>query len=212
MSEHPSPSAAPAVPVGPASSAADPAVRRATRRGVRYGLSLALVLVGVYEVMTWSPTALMTLIDPLWVAQNLVQLAIGIGLLAVGLAVAPAHPARVGIAAVLAIGAVVLTALLTYLRFRGDLPILPPLLLIIVTPGTAALAAGLLGWLIVRGRHPLTWIGVVAAVLPGILTYVLLVNGAPAAIGWFANLLAFAVIGVGGAWLAVGLSKVLPGR
>lgn len=182
------------------------------RRGVRYGLSLACVVLGVYLVMQWSPSALMAALVPLLMLQTVLQLMIAISVLLIGLALAPTSAARAVISAVLAAGLLVVVTVLSYLQLTGVLALPARMLWSVLIPGTAALGGAMLGWLIVRRRHPLTYVLVLGALAPGLVRYVLLMSGAEPGLIWFSDLLVTFVAGVGGAWIAAGISRLLGGR
>lgn len=186
------------------------------RRGVRYGLSLACVILGVYLVMQWFPSALMYAADPVLVVQTLVQFVLAIGVLLIGLAFAPTSVARAAIAALLAVGLLVVATTLFSLRLTGSSLVPVPLARVpvfwsVLSPGTAALGSALLGWLIVRRRHPLTYVLVLGALLPGLARHLLLMSGVESGVTWFSDLVITVVVGVGGAWIAAGFSHVLGG-
>lgn len=182
------------------------------RRGVRYGSSLACVVLGVYLVMQWSPSALMYSAPAALVLQTVAQLGLAIAVLLIGLALAPTSVARAAIAVVLAVGLLVIVTALFYLRLTGSFLLPVPVLWSVLIPGTAALGSGLLGWLIVRRRHPLTYVLVLGALLPGVVRHLLLMGGAESGVIWFSDLVTAFVVGVGGAWIAAGISHVLGGR
>lgn len=182
------------------------------RRGVRYGSSLACVVLGVYLVMQWSPSALMYSAPAALVLQTVAQLGLAIAVLLIGLALAPTSVARAAIAVVLAVGLLVIVTALFYLRLTGSFLLPVPVLWSVLIPGTAALGSGLLGWLIVRRRHPLTYVLVLGALLPGVVRHLLLMGGAEPGVIWFSDLVTAFVVGVGGAWIAAGISHVLGRR
>lgn len=183
------------------------------RRGVRYGLSVACVVLGVYLVMHWNPGPLLYAAGgPLFIVQTVLQLVIAGLVLVVGLAVAPTSVVRAVIAVVLAAGLIGATTALFYLRLTGGLVLPMPLLGTLISPGAAALGGALLGWLIVRRRHPLTYVLVLGALLPGFVRHALLRGGADMGLIWFSDLLITLVVGVAGAWIAAGISRVLDPR
>lgn len=181
------------------------------RRGVRYGISLAAVVLGVYLLLQWQPGPLLNMGmggSSLLVLQSLAMFAIGVLVLACGLAIAPASPARTVPMALLALVAVPLAAVILYLRVTGALPGRPVWLWNLMTPGTAALAVAILGWLVVRSRPVLTYVLVVAALLPAIVRFGLLLAGVESPVIWFTDLALSAVVGVGAAWLAAGVARM----
>lgn len=179
------------------------------RRGVRYGLSLACVVLGVYLVMQWNPGPLLYAAGPLVTAQAVLQLVIAVLVLVAGIAVAPTSVVRAAVAAVLAAGLILLATVLFYLRLTGALVLPLPLLWSLINPVAAALGGALLGWLIVRRRHPLTYVLVLGALVPGFVRHALVLSGADSGLIWFSDLLVALVVGVVGAWIAAGISRVL---
>lgn len=180
------------------------------RRGVRYGISLTAVLFGVYLVLQWNPGPLLTFgsSPPLLMAQSLFQLSIAVLLAAVGLAVAPASPARTLPMALLVLVLVPLSALALYLRMTGWLPPMPVWLWNLMSPGTVALGTALLGWLVVRSRPVLTYVLVLGALLPALGRFAVLIAGAETSLVWYTDLLLSAVVGVGAAWVAALVARL----
>lgn len=198
---------------GPSAGASAALSSRAEhRRGVRYGLALACMVLGVYLVMQWNPGPLLYDAAPLFRVQTVLQLAIAVLVLFLGLAVAPTSVARAAISAVLVAGLIIVASLLFYFRLTGALMLPVVMLGSLITPGYAALGGALLGWLIVRRRHPLTYLLVLGALLPGLVRHALVLAGAGAGMIWFSDLLITLVVGVGGAWIAAGVSWMLGRR
>ena len=188
----------------PARSAAE------RRRGARYGISLACVVLGVYLLLQWQlgPLLSMGVVSPLLVLQVLLMLAIGVLVLAGGLAIAPASPLRTEPMVLLALVVVPLAAAVLYFRITGALPGRPVWLWNLITPGTAALAVAILGWLVVRGRPALSYVLVIVALLPAVVRFGLLLAGVESSFIWFTDLALSFVAGVGAAWLAAGGTRM----
>lgn len=188
--------------------APQPDDRHQYRRGVRYGASLASVLLGVYLVMSWNMSLLVSRPDALLVLVTLVQLAIAVAALAGGLALAPSSPGRSLGAAALAVVLVVASVVLTYMRVSGQVRGGGWLLWTLTNPATAALLAALLGWLIVRRRPAISYLLLVAAFLPAFVRYRLQVAGVSSGAIWFSDLFFALAVGVGVAWVARALEAV----
>lgn len=203
------PAPPPASPGRRPDEAGQRAIRAARAGGVRYGISLVAAGLGVYLALNWNPNALISLREPLWVLQSIAQLAIAVLVLAGGLAVAPSSALRGLLAAVLAVVAVSGAALLQYLRITGELLVGPAWFWVFVHPGVAALAAAILGWLIVRRRPVLTYPLVLGALIPGLVRWQLLLAGVDPAVLWFVDVTLTAVVGVIAAWLAYGVAAAL---
>lgn len=197
-------------PSAPGRPRPDAAVDRAQyRRGTRYGIAAVAVPLGVYQLLSWDVTPLIHALDPMWVLQSILQLLVGLTLLVGGLAVAPTSPVRAVLASVLALGAVGAAAGLMALRLTSGLLAGPPALWSVLSPGYAALASALLGWLIVRRRHPLTYVLVIGALIPGLVRYQLLLAGVDMTLVRLMDVVLTAGVGVIGAWIAFAVTALL---
>jgi hypothetical protein len=197
--------ATPAIP--PATPPAE--MRAASVRGARYGIALTAVLLGVFLVLQWSPAALLGPQASLWALQAVAQLAIGIVVLAGGLAAAPTSLLRSLLAAVIAVVLVIGAAVLLYLRATGVVRGGPPLLWAFLGLPTAALLSGLLGWLVVRRRPLIAYVLLLGVFLPALVRHLLLLSGVETAVIWFSDVALSLVVGVVVAWMAFGAAMLL---
>ncbi len=74
------------------------------------------------------------------------------------------------------------------------------------------LIAGVGGWLIARGRHPLSWIVLVLAVIPALVTPVMTQHSFPSGAIALITQAMTAVIGFGAVWLAAVIDRAQGGR
>lgn len=78
----------------------------------------------------------------------------------------------------------------------------------VLDQGFIMLVAAIGGWVIARGRHPLSWIVVILAVIPAILTPIMMDNSFPTGALALVSQAAVAVGGLGAVWLAVWLDRM----
>ena len=131
-------------------------------------------------------------------------------MLAGGLALAPTALWRAALAVLVVVVPVLLGTVLVFPYLRGDLDLPQPfprmLDLSILGP-----AVGLLGWLIVRGRSPVTYVLVLGFLLILPAQRMVMYYGIPSPVLWGVELVLAAVIGIAAAWLAALGSRWLPG-
>lgn len=184
--------------------------RHERRDGARYGMALVATVIGSYLLTQWSPVGFVGFDDPLLKLQGIVQLGIGLLVLAGGLALAPTALWRAALAVLVVVVPVLLGTVLVISYLRGDLDLPQPfprmLDLSIIGP-----AVGLLGWLIVRGRSPLTLLLVLGFLLILPAQWAVMYHGIPSPVLWGVELVLAAVIGIAAAWLAALGSRWLPG-
>lgn len=82
----------------------------------------------------------------------------------------------------------------------------------ILDQGLVVLLASVGGWVIARGRHPLTWVVVVLAAVPAVITPILVENSFPSGAIAIISQAAVAVCGLGAVWIAVWLDGVIARR
>ncbi len=82
----------------------------------------------------------------------------------------------------------------------------------ILDQGSVALLASVGGWLIARGRHPLSWSVVVLAVIPALITPLLVENSFPSGAIALISQATVAIVGLGAVWLAVVIDKAMGRR
>ncbi|UVY84140.1 hypothetical protein NLU66_00665 [Brachybacterium sp. NBEC-018] len=196
---------------GPQFGAPVPAPDRRERRdGARYGMALVATVIGSYLLAQWSPVGFVGFDDPLLRLQGIGQLGIGLLVLAGGLALAPTALWRAALAVLVVVVPVLLGTVLVIPYLRGDLDMPQPfprmLDLSILGP-----AVGLLGWLIVRGRSPVTYVLVLGFLLILPAQWAVMFYGIPSPVLWGVELVLAAVIGIGAAWLAALGSRWLLG-
>lgn len=184
--------------------------RRERRDGARYGMALVATVLGSYLLSQWSPVGFVGFDDPLLRLQGIVQLGIGLLVLAGGLALAPTALWRAALAAAVVVVPVLLGTVLVIPYLRGDLD-LPRLFARMLDLSILGPAVGLLGWLIVRGRSPLTYLLVLGFLLILPAQWAVMFYGIPSPVLWGVELVLAAVIGIGAAWLAALGSRWLPG-
>ncbi|MCW1806550.1 hypothetical protein, partial [Brachybacterium squillarum] len=184
--------------------------RRERRDGARYGMALVATVIGSYLLSQWSPVGFVGYDDSLLRLQGILQLGIGLLVLAGGLALAPTALWRAALAVLVVVVPVLLGTVLVISYLRGDLDLPQPfprmLDLSILGP-----AVGLLGWLIVRGRSPLTYLLVLGFLLILPAQWMVMYHGIPSPVLWGVELVLAAVIGIAAAWLAALGSRWLPG-
>lgn len=82
----------------------------------------------------------------------------------------------------------------------------------VLDQGFVMIVASVGGWVIARGRHPLSWIVVALAVIPAILTPIMAENSFPTGALALVSQAAVTVSGVGAVWLAVWIDRLIARR
>jgi len=82
----------------------------------------------------------------------------------------------------------------------------------IVNQGLVTLVVSLGGWLLVRGRHPLAFIVLLLAVVPPIVSRILVDVAVTSGVYTLVTEAMVVVLGIGGAWLAVLIDRRVGGR
>lgn len=207
-----------AVAEGPAPSAtAEPGTARAEYvRGARYGAALAATLLGGYLMATQGigQFVQLTLIgngEPEVAVLVFSRFLFGVVVLVVGLLVAPTSVARRVIAAGIAVVLTVVSSLLFAGRLNGDVP-LPHWSSGFLHPAFVATLAATVGWLIVRERHPLTFLLLILTVVLGVLPHQFIIQSVPSAVTELTVVPLAAIVGVGIAWAAAGITRAFRGR
>lgn len=124
--------------------------------------------------------------------------------------IAPTTPTRRFVAAGLAVVILLIWALLTAGRLGGSLPPIggPMVIQVFIAPAGAGVFVALLGWLIVRERSPLSYLVLLLTPLLGIVALATAFNGVDSGTTQLLIVPLAAVIGIGGAWAARGLSTL----
>jgi len=82
----------------------------------------------------------------------------------------------------------------------------------VLDQGAVALLAAVGGWVIARGRHPWSWSVVVLAVIPALITPLLVENAFPSGAIALISQGTVAVVGIGAVWLAVWIDRRVAAR
>lgn len=82
----------------------------------------------------------------------------------------------------------------------------------VLDQGGVTLVAAVGGWLIARGRHPLSWLVVLLAVIPALITPLLVENSFPSGAMALISQATVAVVGLAAVWLAVSIDRRVADR
>ncbi|MFB8891747.1 hypothetical protein [Microbacterium plantarum] len=144
-------------------------------RGARYGAAVVATMFATYLAVASDFSAIVqaemyagTITNDMPYVDTL-QFLLVVATLVAALAVLPTSPMRRLGGVTLACVALFLWATFGLLRGAGHLAHLDPLWEVVLNQGFIALLAGVGGWVIARGRHPLSWVVVVVALVPPIV-------------------------------------------
>lgn len=82
----------------------------------------------------------------------------------------------------------------------------------VLDQGAVVLLAAVGGWVIARGRHPWSWTVVILAIIPALVTPILVEHSFPSSAIALISQGIVAVVGLGAVWLAVGIDRRLTRR
>jgi hypothetical protein len=214
------PAAAPPAPMGDPIAMTAPTVARtspAARAGIRYGMSLVAVLLGVYLLLNGSygqfvSFTLQPQTDPLLSAQLFLTFLFGVVVVVFGLVVAPGSLARRLIGTAIFVVLVLLYAIMVpvYLHGGGGVVVQA-----IAQPSFMVTLGATAAWLLVRGRPAWSLVFVIAIVLIPVIVNALFRAAAIAGSVGVVNMAQIvlpAIFGIGIAWLgrAVAGSRAQP--
>ncbi|RKE64556.1 hypothetical protein [Microbacterium sp. AG238] len=144
-------------------------------RGARYGAAIVAATFATYlavasdfsaivqaEIYAGAITNDMPYVDTF-------QFVLVVATLVAAFALLPTSPMRRVGGVTLACVALFLWATFGLLRGAGHLAHLDPLWAVVLNQGFIALLAGVGGWVVARGRHPLSWVVMVVALVPPIV-------------------------------------------
>lgn len=144
-------------------------------RGARYGAAIVAAMFATYLAVASDFSAIVqaemyagTITNDMPYVDTL-QFVLVVATLVAALAALPTSPMRRVGSVTLACVALFLWATFGLLRGAGHLGHLDPLWEVVLNQGFIALLAGVGGWVIARGRHPLSWVVVVIALVPPIV-------------------------------------------
>ncbi len=183
----------------------------------RWGISVTSVLLGTYLLMKTDAFFLISSIgfrsqdDPALLIMLLADALFATLVLLIGLAVAPATVARRAIVVGLAGFVILIGVLVAAVSFASVFPIPGPGGLIIrsaLLPSLSAPFLATIGWLLVRGRPPVTLLfALLFATLPS-LNVALVFAGVDASVFSLVSVPIAAFFGIGIAWAAAALDRV----
>ncbi len=177
-------------------------------RSARYGVSIGTMLFAAYLTVATDFSAIIQAsnfagsIGSDVPQVNLVQ---GFTILALFVASAcfmPVSAARRVSAATFASTMLLIWAILGIQRGTGNLGDDNALLEFVLNQGVLALLVAIVSWLILRGRHPVSYVVVLVALVPGVEAALLNSAGASAAALAMTQQITVVVLGIGAAWLA----------
>ncbi len=187
-------------------------------RGARYGAAIVAAMFGTYLAVASDFSAIVqaqmyagTITNDMPYVDTL-QFVLVVTTLVAAFAVLPTSPMRRVGGVTLACVALFLWATFGLLRGAGHLAHLDPLWEVVLNQGFIALLAGVGGWVVARGRHPLSWVVVIVALVPPIVGPRLVEANVTS--GGYALAMQGIVI-VGGlvaTWAAVGIDRLLRRR
>lgn len=141
-------------------------------RGPRYGAAIVAAMFGTYLAIASDFSAIVqaetyagTVTNDMPFVDGL-QFVLVVATLVAAFTLLPTSPMRRVGGVTLACVALFLWATFGLLRGAGHLAQLDPLWSVVLNQGFVALLAGVGGWVIARGRHPLSWLVVVVALVP----------------------------------------------
>ncbi|MET0734258.1 MAG: hypothetical protein ABWY55_01235 [Microbacterium sp.] len=187
-------------------------------RGARYGAAIVAVCFGGYLSIATNFSAIVQ--DENYTGTirtdvpllNITQFCIVLGALVFGLGVLPTAPAsRVG---GVTLASVVLLLWATFGLEQGAGNITHPVAFwdFVLDQGFMTLVAAVGGWVIARGRHPLTWLVVIVAVVPAIISPILEEHNFTTGAYSLVTQGIVVVCGVGAVWLAALFDRLLEDR
>jgi hypothetical protein len=185
-------------------------------RGGRYGAALVATLLGGYLMATqgigqFVQATAFGAAPPELAALLLSRFLFGVVVLVAGFLIAPTVLWRRLTAAGIAILLTALSSVLFAGRLTGDVR-LPMESAIFLHPAFVATLAATAGWLLVRDRHPLTFLLLLLTVVVGVVPQQFALQGLPGAASELTVVPLAAVVGVGIAWAAAGISRALQRR
>ncbi|MDD7943987.1 hypothetical protein PUW79_05030 [Microbacterium sp. NE2HP2] len=144
-------------------------------RGARYGAAIVAAMFATYLAVASDFSAIVqaemyagTITNDMPYVDTL-QFVLVVATLVVAFALLPTSAMRRVGGVTVACVALFLWATFGLLRGAGHLAHLDPLWEVVLNQGFIALLAGVGGWVIARGRHPLSWVVVVIALVPPIV-------------------------------------------